>query len=121
MNSLNRKQKINTTNNSRNENFIQIEKIIEKTNGLETLKINSTTNNYLRLPVFCEKDRSSWIKKIRSCGLWASDELYEPTCKINSENVTSFSNYLKIKDRLILISIHPHINKATIQKLQSLI
>ena len=39
-------QKINTTNKSRNENFIQIEKIIEKTNGLETLKINSTTNNY---------------------------------------------------------------------------
>ena len=114
-------KKINATNNSRNENFAQLEKIIEKINGLETLNINSTSNHYLRLPVLCEKDRSSWIKKIRSCGLWASDELYEPTCKINSENVTSFPNYLKIKDRLILISIHPHINKATIQKLQSLI
>ena len=112
-------QKINTTNNLRNENFIQIEKIIEKTNWLETLKINSTTNNYLRLPVLCEKDRSAWIKKIRSCGLWASNELYEPTCIINSENVNSFPNYLNIKDRLILISIHPYINKKTIQKLQS--
>ena len=108
-------------NNSRNENFIQIDKIIEKTNGLKTLKINSTTNNYLRLPVLCEKDRTFWISKIRSCGLWASDELYEPTCIINSENVNSFPNYLKIKDRLILISIHPYINKATIKKLQSFI
>ena len=88
-----------------------------KIEDISLLEFNFKDNNFLRLPVICSKEKKKWINKIRSCGIWASDEIYQSTCTINSENVNSFKNYAIIKDQLILVSIHPLINEKNLDKL----
>ena len=109
--------KIDSTNKIRNKNFIQLVEIINNKEDLKALEFNFEDNNFLRLPVICSKERKKWIYKIRSCGIWASDEIYQSTCSINSENVNSFKNYTIIKDQLILVSIHPLISEKNLDKL----
>jgi dTDP-4-amino-4,6-dideoxygalactose transaminase len=105
----------------RKNNAELIEDAIKNKVGIRSiLPDKKSTNTYLRLPMICDDrtTRDKWITKLKSKGLWGNDKLYDPIYMFTDDKPESFPLFNSIKEKIILITTHPYINKKDIENLK---